>query len=336
MVGERITASATTQEILGTLGAAEKLFWADLALVARRGKVAHVRDAVVSLALIKAFQTSLGQSRIEGPTLTARLLGQYILLTLFAEKVLTNSLDSSAAITLRREMSEVIQHKFSDAVAQDDTQWPLITSNGSLMPPPPKRARPKSRVHYSRARSGSLSSLSDPGDDSHEAPSLRSYWESIAVRYGAQLYDPSALRTSQTSLLPPHWTVVSITLTSDQKSLFVTRRCKAREPLIFCVPLKGRRESEDDEEESEEAEPRPIAEGGQMGYKEVIQELNEVIRLSDEGTRGAVNVDKTDKHARARWWKERSELDKRMKTLLENVEFCWLGAFKVFLTNLWM
>ena len=107
------------------------------------------------------------------------------------------------------------------------------------------------------------------------------------------------------------------------------------ETLIFCIPLKGRREP-DSEEEGEETEPLPVAEGGQMGYKEVIWELNEVIRLSDEGTRGAVNVDKTDKHARAQWWKERSDLDKRLKTLLENVEFCWLGAFKVLLSAMYL
>ena len=78
MTGERITTSSASQEILGTLTAAEKLFWSDLALMARRGRVSHVRDAAVSLGLIKAFQTSLGQSLSEGPTLTARLLGASI------------------------------------------------------------------------------------------------------------------------------------------------------------------------------------------------------------------------------------------------------------------
>ncbi|KAH8099548.1 peptidase family C50-domain-containing protein [Cristinia sonorae] len=314
MTGERMAGTVISQDILGTLSAAEKLFWSDLALVARRGKVSHVRDAVVSLALIKAFQTSLGQSQNEGATLTARLL------------------DSSAAITPRREMLEVIQHKFSDALAQDDLRWPLITPSGSIMQQAPRSRKPA--IQKRRRDSSPLGSplFSDDDTDAPEPASTNAYWNFVASRYKAQLYDPSDLQTTQTSLLPAHWSVISITLTSDQKSLFVTRQCRGTEPLIFCIPLKGRRDAED-EEQAEGEEPRPVSEGGQMGYSEVIQELNEVIRLSDEGTRGAVNVDKTDKHARAKWWKERSELDKRMKTLLENIEFCWLGAFKTILSE---
>lgn len=75
MTGGRFASSPTTQEILGTLNAAEKLFWSDLALVARRGNVSHVRDSVISLALIRAFQTSLGKSGKQGATLAAHLLG---------------------------------------------------------------------------------------------------------------------------------------------------------------------------------------------------------------------------------------------------------------------
>ena len=78
MSGERLSSSPTAQDIAITLDSAEKLFWSDLALMARRGRVSHVRDAAVSLGLIKAFQTSLGQSLSEGPTLTARLLGASI------------------------------------------------------------------------------------------------------------------------------------------------------------------------------------------------------------------------------------------------------------------
>lgn len=64
-----------TQEISATLMNAEKLFWSDLSLIARRGQVSQVREAAVSLALIRAFQTSLGKAGAEGPVLAARLLG---------------------------------------------------------------------------------------------------------------------------------------------------------------------------------------------------------------------------------------------------------------------
>lgn len=65
----------STQEIRGILDTAEKLFWADLALVAERGNTSYVRDAAVSLALVKALQTSLGRPMKNGPVLAASLLG---------------------------------------------------------------------------------------------------------------------------------------------------------------------------------------------------------------------------------------------------------------------
>jgi separase len=66
-----------------------------------------------------------------------------------------------------------------------------------------------------------------------------------------------------------------------------------------------------------------------LGLQEALTELFEIVRLSDEGTRNAKHVKKDDPAARAAWWKERVALDTRLKTLLENIEFCWLGAFKV-------
>lgn len=75
MTGGQLASSPTTLEILGTLNTAEKLFWSDLAEVARRGHVPHVRDSAVSLALIRAFQTSLGKVGIDGSILVAQLLG---------------------------------------------------------------------------------------------------------------------------------------------------------------------------------------------------------------------------------------------------------------------
>lgn len=63
------------QDILGALNDAEKLFWADLALTLRRGTVPHVREASVSLAMIRALQSSLGKASAGAPLLAARLLG---------------------------------------------------------------------------------------------------------------------------------------------------------------------------------------------------------------------------------------------------------------------
>ncbi|KAF9225675.1 hypothetical protein BS17DRAFT_749997 [Gyrodon lividus] len=285
-----------TQDILSALGDAEKLFWADLALTLRRGTVPHVREASVSLAMIRAFQSSLGKASTDGPLLAARLL------------------DASSAISLHREMLEVIQHKFPD-VNVDDMQWPLMTPNGSPIPvtanarPDPRRRNPSS---------SSASSSSDTDDDDTSVRSLRSYWSALEKKYTS--FSLSALLNT-TPKLPHNWTVIHISLTPDKSTMFVSRlHSPSSEPLLFCVPLRGRRDSDSDDE------------GSHLTLDDALHELREIIRLSDEGTRRAAHVRNDDPRARAAWWAERAALDKRLQAFLENVEFCWLGAFKTILS----
>ena len=78
MVGETSPSlSPSVLEILGLLQNAEKLFWSDLALIARRGYVFQVREAALSLVLIRTFQGSLGKSRACSPVVASRLLGMF-------------------------------------------------------------------------------------------------------------------------------------------------------------------------------------------------------------------------------------------------------------------
>ena len=69
--------SPSTEDIVTALDSAEKLFWADLAAVARHGNVTRVRSATVSLAVIRALQSSLGRAAKVGPVLMASLLGAF-------------------------------------------------------------------------------------------------------------------------------------------------------------------------------------------------------------------------------------------------------------------
>ncbi|KAJ7273284.1 cysteine peptidase C50 [Mycena rebaudengoi] len=289
--------SPSTHDILHTLDHVEQLFWLDFTLFSRRGDVPRVRDAVVSLALIRALQTSLGKAGNQDPVLVAGLL------------------DVSTAITLGREMLEAIQHKFPASTMADDLQWPLVTRNGSPLP----RLQNEAPLRFNLDSSfGSDLDVSDDEVDTDEK-SLQDYWESIRSKYQSQAPDISTLSASQMSGVPRNWTVVHISVTDDKSTLFVTRQnggdVKAT-PLVFCVPLKGRRDDEEDEH---------------LTFQDALHEFKEIVKLSDEGTRGAVLI-KDDAEARARWWKERTALDTRMRELLENIEFCWLGAFKTILS----
>ncbi|KAG1823730.1 peptidase family C50-domain-containing protein [Suillus subaureus] len=229
--------------------------------------------------------TSLGKGGKDGPIIAARLL------------------DASSAITLRREMLEAIQHKFP-SVQFDDLEWPLMTPSGSPLPR-------KSPSQIWRLKTSNTEEASDDDDDSNA--SMTAYWDSIRETYAEQTSDTSLLSTTTMSQFPSHWTIVHISLTPDKSTLFISRQNVSSEPLMFCVPLKGRRESDEDEH---------------LTFDDAVKELAEIIRLSDQGTRNAVNVRNDDPRARAAWWAERNTLDKRMQELLENIEFCWLGAFK--------
>ncbi|KAI0824951.1 peptidase family C50-domain-containing protein [Trametes gibbosa] len=285
-----IAPSMASQDMLETLATAEKLFWEHMGYIARRGHVSSVRDAAVCLALIRTFRTSLGRGDVQTPVLAAQLL------------------DASTVTTLRREMLDVVRHKFLNLNAMDDMQWPRMTPNGSPLPPQPK-ARPRLSHH---------SILSDSEDDEPmDDVDLKAYWQTIAKRYDAQRFDVTKMSVNQADQLPPHWMVINVSITEDRHTMFVTRQRAGRKPLIFCLPLKGRREGQEDEH---------------LTYEDAVKELQEIIRLSDEGTRQAADVKKDDRNARIAWWQARSELDARLKALVTDIEFCWLGAFKTIFT----
>lgn len=69
--------SPPVHDILATLDKAGRLYWANLLLIAQRGSVLDVRETVMSLALVQAFQTSLGKAGNTSPRLVASLLGKY-------------------------------------------------------------------------------------------------------------------------------------------------------------------------------------------------------------------------------------------------------------------
>ena len=216
---------------------------------------------------------------------------------------LSNKADAAAAITLRREMLNVIQHKFPDFSAFDDLQWPLMTPNGSPLPRPSAKSRTETNL---------LSG--DDDDDDVNNKSFKEYWEIVRKKYESQLCDEATLLGSHLDILPENWTIMNISIAEDKNTMFVCRQQAHSEPLIFCIPLKGRRETADDEH---------------LTFDDTLNELRNIIIASDKGTRQAVHVKNDDPKARSAWWAERIALDLRMKELLENIEFCWLGAFKV-------
>ena len=198
-------------------------------------------------------------------------------------------------------MLEVIAYKLPSRT-RDDLRWPLLTTNGEPL------------VSSGSRKNASLFDSDDDGDVQSDDLLLSGYWESIREKYQQLPFSLSNLAQSKVDNLPANWTVVHIYVTEDQNTMFVCRQRAGRQPLVFSLPLKGRRETEEDEH---------------LTFEDAIAELREIIRLSDEGTKNAINVKGQDRSARAAWWAERTALDKRLKELLDSIEFCWFGAFKV-------
>ncbi|TDL24888.1 hypothetical protein BD410DRAFT_766456 [Rickenella mellea] len=292
MSSERTSAQpAPPHEILAALSHAETLFETGLMSFARRGHVANVREAAVSLALVKAFQNSLGKVTKHSPVVAATLL------------------DIASSVTLRREMIETIPRKFEHMQRQDDMAWPVMSTDGS----PIVVTQPSRNPRFDDSMEIDEDDSSISGD-----AATRTYWEFILQKYQAQNFDVSSLTISETDQLPHNWVVVSIGVTEDKSTLLVSRQRPRHEPQIFCVPLKGRRDSDED---------------GQLTFDDALKELKDIIRASDDGTRRAVDINADDKEGKTAWWAERKLLDQRLKELLENIEFCWLGAFKTILST---
>jgi len=224
--------------------------------------------------------------------------------------------DAAAALTLRRDMLEVTTHKSPLSLCRDDLQWPHLLETCTA-----------SQKQRTLERRKLLSSLSEPeeedSDEEHDQREvIQDYWAAIREKYWSQNVTLSTLSSSETANLPNNWTVVNISVSLDKNTLFCCRReggeGRTDAPLIFCIPLKGRRDHGGGGEEEE-----------YLTFDGALQELQNIVQSSDESTKMAINIKPDDEKARSDWWKQRGQLDVRMQELLENIEYCWLGAFKV-------
>lgn len=208
-------------------------------------------------------------------------------------------------VTLGREMIEIAKQKFPEnRLIPDEVRLPTISPTRTFNTHP--RACDSPLIM-------DASASSDEEDEDYD-DHLKAYWSHVRERHFSNVVNASSLATSHVDSLPPHWTLVNIGVTEDRSSMFISRQRAKQKPLVFCLPLKGRRESDDDEH---------------LTFDDALNELKSIIDGSNESTKRAVNVKNDDIAARTQWWDERRSLDNRLKELLQNVEFCWLGAFKV-------
>lgn len=125
-------------------------------------------------------------------------------------------------------------------------------------------------------------------------------------------FDFSAFQSLYIDIIPPSWTVLSISLSESQDEIRVARVRSGQTPFILSLPLR-RHNFRDPEEEC-------------FGFKSARDELEEIVNLANFSAHDA--QDMTRKGARSEWWEVRHALDARLRDLLVNIENVWLGGFR--------
>lgn len=211
-----------------------------------------------------------------------------------AQKINSISIDqylaTSTSVTLHRELLEAIDGKFYE-YKLDDLDWPKLDSVSEI--------------------ASSLSS--DDSDDILNDRPLQSHWHDVQSRYLSNSHLSPEKSAYDLSSLPKNWAVLSISVTEDRNTMFISRHQNGHDPLVFCLPLdrQGKREGGDD----------------LFTFDTGMMELKDIVKASDECSKSAKTM--TSQEQKLGWWTTKRELDKRMKELINNVEYCWLGAFKV-------
>ncbi|KAJ5577724.1 Peptidase C50 separase [Penicillium hispanicum] len=113
-------------------------------------------------------------------------------------------------------------------------------------------------------------------------------------------------------ILPDNWNVLSLSLSADRTEFVVSRLQKNRSPFLLRLPLR-RGNSDDDEEE-------------QFTFEDGREEMQELIKLANQSAHAAKA--QTNKASKKEWWKTRKALDRRLESLLQNIENVWFGGFR--------
>ena len=205
----------------------------------------------------------------------------------------------SAAITLRRELLEVTATKIASTSLQPDSLWPLT------------------EFTHQKIKHGVFEHVENLNLNPNTT-AIMQYWSSLQDRYQPRLcLDRTSLSQNHAESLPLNWTVVTISITEDKSTLFLSRQRDSTAPLVFCVPFERHNRKDEGHED-------------QYSYEEAMAELTQIIKESDATTNDASELAaQGDPEVVSQWWSRRRGLDRRLRELLDNIEFCWLGAFKV-------
>ncbi|KAI9244469.1 peptidase family C50-domain-containing protein [Phascolomyces articulosus] len=142
---------------------------------------------------------------------------------------------------------------------------------------------------------------------------LRGHLEYLRDAYNEEHdLDDSEFQKKFVDIIPPHWTVCSITMNPNTDEICIVRLQAEITPIVVKLPLHRSR--------------RPSTERKNMDFVNAVEELKQIISESDKTISTAKFY--TEKSAVNEWWKRRMQLDHQLKRLLTTMENEWLGGFK--------
>ncbi|KAK9247337.1 peptidase family C50-domain-containing protein [Lipomyces tetrasporus] len=135
----------------------------------------------------------------------------------------------------------------------------------------------------------------------------------------SNVLDLNAFQKEYVDVIPRHWAAVSIALCEDSGDLIVSRFQANESPFLLRLPL-NRHCSRDAGEDS-------------FSFSDALSEMQDIIAKSNETAQASRNIKNGAKTQKQQWWAERRSLDQRLKELLANMEYSWLGGFKGILSD---
>ncbi|KAK9320809.1 peptidase family C50-domain-containing protein [Lipomyces orientalis] len=137
--------------------------------------------------------------------------------------------------------------------------------------------------------------------------------------FHSNVLDLNAFQKEYVDVIPCHWAAVSIALCEDSGDLIVSRFQANESPFLLRLPL-NRHCSRDADEDS-------------FSFNDALSEIQDIIAKSNETAQASRNIKNGAKTQKQQWWAERRSLDQRLKELLANMEYSWLGGFKGVLSD---
>lgn len=290
------------------------------ALQSRSRSAIHLRRALIGLA-----STSIVDGMVKPCSKTAY--------SVVSKRVLSSLgfMDRAACVTLQSQFAQAISSKFEQTSAPISFSFQVsrfirLSPTRGIEPASSmatgriqklQSGRVADRAVRQRSESPiSISSDEDDDADDAEFATQEDIHEAFWKAKRAAVVSSTEGKSLQDKPLPAGWTVVTMTVSTDRKSLLLGRRSSASSSRIFSLPFARSADENDEEDDG-------------FTIDAAQSELADIVSSSNQLSTDASHIVRDETREKTReWWDQRRALDTQLKQLCEDIEQKWLGPFK--------